>query len=89
MNKKNKPVPDMGIDENEAAIVREIFHLLVNKGYGTVRVANYLNDKGIKTKRDKGPWRGTAIRALIDIGADYSVSIRFRISMKQYTGEVA
>lgn len=42
------------------------FHLLVNKGYGTVRVAKYLNDKGIKTKRDKGPWRGTAIRALID-----------------------
>ena len=25
----------------------------------------------------------------IDIGADYSISIRFRISMKQYTGEVA
>ena len=66
MNKKNKPVPDMVIDEDEAAIVREIFHLLVNKGYGTVRVAKYLNDKGIKTKRDKGPWRGTSIRALID-----------------------
>ena len=66
MNKKNKPVPDMVIDEDEAAIVREIFHLLVNKGYGTVRVANYLNDKGIKTKRNKGPWRGTAVRALID-----------------------
>lgn len=25
----------------------------------------------------------------IDIGADYSISIRFRISMKQYTGDVA
>jgi len=25
----------------------------------------------------------------IDIGADYSISIRFRISMKQYTGEVS
>ena len=24
----------------------------------------------------------------IDIGADYSSSIRFRISMKQYTGDV-
>ena len=66
MNKKNKPVPDLVIDQDEAAIVREIFHLLVNKGYGTVRVAKYLNDKGIKTKRNKGPWRGTAIRALID-----------------------
>lgn len=66
MNKKNKPVPDLVIDQDEAAIVREIFHLLVNKGYGTVRAAKYLNDKGIKTKRNKGPWRGTAIRALID-----------------------
>ena len=66
MNKKNKPVPDLVIDQDEAAIVREIFHLLVNKGYGTVRVAKYLNDKGIKTKRNKGPWRGTAIWALID-----------------------
>ena len=66
MNKKNKPVPDLVIDQDEAAVVREIFHLLVNKGYGTVRVAKYLNDKGIKTKRNKGPWRGTAIRALID-----------------------
>ena len=66
MNKKNKPVPDMVIDEDEATIVREIFHLLVNKGYGTVRVAKYLNAKGIKTKRDKGPWRGSSIRALID-----------------------
>ena len=27
--------------------------------------------------------------ARIDIGADYSISIRFRISMKQYTGDVA
>ena len=61
-----KPVPDLVIDQDEAAIVREIFHLLVNKGYGTVRAAKYLNDKGIKTKRNKGPWRGTAIRALID-----------------------
>lgn len=66
VNKKNKPVPDLVVDEDEAAIVREIFHLLVDKGYGTVRVANYLNDKGIKTKRGTTLWRGTAVRALID-----------------------
>ena len=54
------------IDEDEAAVVREIFHLLTGEGYGTVRVANYLNDKGIKTKRGKSLWRGTSIRALID-----------------------
>jgi len=65
-NKKNQPVRDLVIDEDEAAVVREIFHLLTDEGYGTVRVANYLNDKGIKTKRGKSLWRGTSIRALID-----------------------
>jgi len=65
-NKKNQSVRDLVIDEEEAAVVREIFHLLTDEGYGTVRVANYLNDKGIKTKRGKSLWRGTSIRALID-----------------------
>ena len=40
-NKKNQPVRDLVIDEDEAAVVREIFHLLTDEGYGTVRVANY------------------------------------------------
>ena len=65
-NKKNQPVRDMVIDEDEAAVVREIFHLLIDEGYGTVRVANYLNEKGIKTKRGTALWRGTSVRALID-----------------------
>ena len=65
-NKKNQPVRDLVIDEDEAVIVREIFHLLVDDGFGTVRVANYLNSKGIRTKRGTTLWRGTSIRALID-----------------------
>ena len=66
MNKRNKPVKDLIIDEGEAKIVREIFHLLVEEGYGTNRVAQRLNDMGIKTKRGTSLWRGTSIRALID-----------------------
>ncbi len=65
-NKKNQPVRDMVIDEEESAVVQEIFHLIVDKGYGTNRVAKHLNEKGIKTKRGKTFWRATAIRALID-----------------------
>lgn len=57
---------DLVIDEEEPSVVRKIFHLLVDDGSGTVRVANYLNDKGIKTKRGTKLWRGTSIRALID-----------------------
>jgi len=37
----------------------------VEQGYGTNRVANYLNNRGIKTKRNTSLWRGTSIRALI------------------------
>ena len=65
-NKKNQPVPDLMIDEEEAKVVREIFRLLTDEGYGTNRVANYLNEQGIKTKRGTTLWRGTSIRALID-----------------------
>ena len=64
-NKKNQPVPDLVIDEDEAKIVREIFRLLSDEGYGTNRVANYLNENGIKTKRGTTLWRGTSVRALI------------------------
>lgn len=65
-NKKNQPVRDMVVSQDEATIVQQIFHLLVEQGYGTNRVANYLNDRGIKTKRNTSLWRGTSIRALID-----------------------
>lgn len=66
INKKNQPVRDLVIDEEEAAVVREIFRLLADEGYGTVRAANLLNERGIKTKRGTSLWRGTSIRALID-----------------------
>ncbi len=65
-NKKNQPVRDMVIDEDEAEVVREIYRLLTVEGYGTNRVAKYLNDKGIKTKRGVTFWRATAVRALIE-----------------------
>ena len=65
-NKKNQPVRDLMIDEEESQVVREIFRLLVDEGYGTNRVAQYLNDHGIKTKRGTTLWRGTAIRKIVD-----------------------
>lgn len=66
VNKRNKPVPDLVINEEEAAVVRQIYHLLVEEGYGTNRVAQYLNDHGVKTKRDTTLWRGTSIRAVVN-----------------------
>ena len=65
-NKKNQPVRDLVIDEDEAAVVREIFDKLTNHGYGTNRVAQYLNERGIKTKQGTSLWRGTSVRAIIE-----------------------
>ena len=75
-NKKNMAVRDLVIDENEAEVIRTIYRLLMEEGYGTNRVAQYLNDKGILTKKGttlwiltkKGTtlWRGTTIRAIIE-----------------------
>ena len=64
-NKKNQPVRDLVIDEAESEVIRQIFHLIADEGYGANRVANWLNDQGIKTKKDRGFWRGTAIRAIV------------------------
>ena len=65
VNKKNKPVKDLRINPEEAAIKVKIYHMIVDEGYGTHRIANWLNDHGIKTKRGTTLWRDTAVRAMI------------------------
>ena len=65
MNKKNQPVKDLVIDEEESAVVKEIYRLITVEGYGTNKVAGHLNEHGIKTKRGTTLWRGTSIRAII------------------------
>ena len=45
IGKKNRPLYDLVIDELTAPIVKEIFDLIVRQGIGTLRVANYLNEK--------------------------------------------
>lgn len=65
-NKKNQPMRDLAINEGEARVIRQIYHLIVDEGYGTNRTAKWLNDNGIPTKRNKTFWRGTAIKAIIE-----------------------
>lgn len=64
-NKKNQPVRDLVIDEFEGTIVKEIYHKIVSDGWGTNRVANWLNEEHISTKRKKTFWRATSVRALV------------------------
>lgn len=65
VNKKNNPVRDMVIDEEQAAVVKDIFHKIVDEGYGTHRIANHLNTLGIPTKNGTTLWRATTIRNLV------------------------
>ena len=45
IGKKNRQLYDLEIDEVKGPIVRELFELIVNEGYGTLRAANHLNEK--------------------------------------------
>ena len=45
MGKKNRPLYDLSVDEVEGPIVKEVFDLICCEGYGTLRAANYLNEK--------------------------------------------
>lgn len=65
VNKKNKPVLDLVRNEEEAAIKAEVYHKIVDEGYGGNRIANWLNERGVKTKRGTTLWRATSVRAMI------------------------
>lgn len=60
--KKNRPLYDLEIDEEQAAIIREIFDLLIQQEYGTHRIAMFLNAK----YPDSGKiWHGKTIRDIV------------------------
>lgn len=49
VNKKGQPVKDLEIDWQEAEYVKVIFNKTLNEGYGSYRMAEYLNKLGVKT----------------------------------------
>ena len=65
VNKKGRPVRDLVRNEEEAAIKAQIYHMIFDEGYGGNRIANWLNERGIKTKRGTTLWRATSVRAMI------------------------
>lgn len=52
MNKRNRPVYDMVINEDEAEIVKLIFQKYVYEGYGAQRLSRYLVLEGIRRPSD-------------------------------------
>jgi len=53
-NKRNKSVLDLEIDEEEAEIVRLIFHKYVDEGYRVQRLCHYLHDNHLIGRNRKG-----------------------------------
>ena len=51
---------NLTINEEEARNVRQMFDWYTKEGYGGAKIANLLNDKGLKTKRNS-PWSQNAV----------------------------
>lgn len=49
VNKKGKELMDIVVDDDEAPIVKKIFEMTVKEGYGSYRMADFLNSHGIRT----------------------------------------
>jgi site-specific DNA recombinase len=64
INKRNRTVFDLEIDEDEASIVRIIFDKYVNEGLGSQRICRYLHDHGIK-HRDGTGFPNTSLNRII------------------------
>lgn len=62
-SKAHKTIKIQKIDEEEAEIVKLIFSLMVDKFYGTVRIAKYLNEKGYTNRGNL--WRHNTINRML------------------------
>lgn len=64
LNKKKQPVNDLSVSEEEAQIVRQIFEWAERWGYGAQRIANLLNEKGIKNRLGRN-WHPSSIQGIL------------------------
>ena len=63
-NKKGQDVYDLAICAAEAHIVRLMFNLAYTEGYGAQRIANHLNEQGIKNHSGQN-WHPASIRGML------------------------
>ena len=64
MNKRNREVFDLVIDEDAAKVIQLIFHKYVNEGYGAQRLCRYLTEMNIR-KPDGRNFPNTSINRII------------------------
>ncbi len=63
-NKRKHEVYMLVIDEDEARVVRMMFDLCVSSGYGRWRLANFLNDHGIKNRKGQN-WHDASVGGIL------------------------
>lgn len=63
-NRRKQEVFDLAICEEEAFVVRLIFRLAADEGYGAQRIANHLNAKSMKNRSGKN-WHPASIQAML------------------------
>lgn len=64
LNKKKQEVNDLAIDEEESQVVRMIFEWAELWGFGAQRIANLLNEKGIKNRSGRN-WHPSSIQGIL------------------------
>jgi len=62
--KKNRELLDLEVDENEAALVRQVFEKTVNEGYGSHRLAEWVNSQNILT-HNGSKWQSNTILRIL------------------------
>ena len=55
---------NLKINENEVAVIRQIYQWYTEEGYGTAKIAHMLNEREIKTKR-KYHWSANAVSTIL------------------------
>ena len=63
-NKKGKAMRDLAVDENEATVVKMVFKMTIEQGYGSYCMAEYLNERGYTTHKNSPFQSNTILRML-------------------------
>ena len=63
-NKRKHEVFDLRINESEASVVRLMFDKYTKEGFGSWRIANYLNENGYRN-RNGGRWVQASVRTIL------------------------
>ena len=63
-NKRKHEVYDLKINESEAAVVRLMFDKYTKEGFGSWRIANFLNEKGYRNRSGE-KWVQASVRTIL------------------------